>query len=104
MINCCRCHRIRMISSSSFLSESEILCLVRERCTLQILPFSLVELWCGGWDSNPRRPSPQGPKPTAGNDHACCPLDLALVPPRSSSSHKCGTSSDNKLRHSSTNH
>ncbi len=23
-------------------------------------------LWCGGWDSNPRRPSPQGPKPRAG--------------------------------------
>src|SRR5207245_7121521 len=22
--------------------------------------------WCGGWDSNPRRPSPQGPKPEAG--------------------------------------
>src|SRR5690348_16427709 len=39
-------------------------------------------IWCGGWDSNPRRPSPQGPKPTAGNDNAFCPLDLALVPPR----------------------
>src|SRR5260370_13602154 len=38
--------------------------------------------WCGGWDSNPRRPSPQGPKPTAGSVHAFCPLDLALVPPR----------------------
>ncbi len=23
-------------------------------------------IWCGGWDSNPRRPSPQGPKPQAG--------------------------------------
>src|SRR5712691_8998292 len=23
--------------------------------------------WCGGWDSNPRRPSPQGPKPKAGS-------------------------------------
>jgi len=38
--------------------------------------------WCGGWDSNPRRPSPQGPKPRAGYDHAFCPLDLALVPPQ----------------------
>src|SRR5205823_1863988 len=39
-------------------------------------------IWCGGWDSNPRRPSPQGPKPRAGYDHAFCPLDLALVPPQ----------------------
>src|SRR5436853_5098604 len=39
-------------------------------------------VWCGGWDSNPRRPSPQGPKPRAGYDHAFCPLDLALVPPQ----------------------
>src|SRR5204862_374015 len=48
-----------------------------------------VQVWvrrlhdaCGGWDSNPRRPSPQGPKPRAGYDHAFCPLDLALVPPQ----------------------
>ena len=38
--------------------------------------------WCGGWDSNPRRPSPQGPKPEAGTGYAFCPLDLALVPPQ----------------------
>ena len=30
-------------------------------------------LWCGGWDSNPRRPSPAGPKPA--------PFDLARAPP-----------------------
>jgi hypothetical protein len=43
---------------------------------------SVPFFWCGGWDSNPRRPSPQGPKPSAGYERAFCPLDLALVPPR----------------------
>ncbi len=30
-------------------------------------------LWCGGWDLNPRRPTPSGPKPD--------PFDLARAPP-----------------------
>ena len=30
--------------------------------------------WCGGWDLNPRRPTPPGPKPG--------PFDLARAPPR----------------------
>src|SRR5437762_14050946 len=38
--------------------------------------------WWGGWDSNPRRPSPQGPKPRAGYDPAFCPLHPALGPPQ----------------------
>ncbi len=29
--------------------------------------------WCGGWDLNPRRPTPPGPKPG--------PFDLARAPP-----------------------
>ncbi len=29
--------------------------------------------WCGGWDLNPRRPMPSGPKPD--------PFDLARAPP-----------------------
>ncbi len=29
--------------------------------------------WCGGWDLNPRRPTPSGPKPD--------PFDLARAPP-----------------------
>ncbi len=29
--------------------------------------------WCGGWDSNPRRPTPSGPQPD--------PFDLARAPP-----------------------
>ena len=33
------------------------------------------EEWCGGWDLNPRRPTPQGPKP--------CSLDQAWKPPQS---------------------
>ena len=33
-----------------------------------------VELmWCGGWDLNPRRPTPSGPQPD--------PFDLARAPP-----------------------
>ncbi len=31
---------------------------------------------CGGWDSNPRRPTPPGPQPG--------PFDLARAPPRAS--------------------
>ena|GEM_PF-2313026 len=31
-------------------------------------------LWCGGWDSNPRRPTPAGLKPA--------PFDRARAPPR----------------------
>ena len=30
--------------------------------------------WCGGWDLNPRRPTPSGPKPD--------PFVLARAPPR----------------------
>ncbi len=30
--------------------------------------------WCGGWDLNPRRPTPSGPQPD--------PFDLARAPPR----------------------
>ena len=38
----------------------------------------IVELWrsgrwCGGWDLNPRRPTPSGPEPD--------PFDLARAPP-----------------------
>ncbi len=33
-------------------------------------------LWCGGWDSNPRRPTPSGPQPD--------PFDLARAPPHQS--------------------
>ena len=29
--------------------------------------------WCGGWDLNPRRPTPAGPQPA--------PFDLARAPP-----------------------
>ncbi len=29
--------------------------------------------WCGGWDLNPRRPTPSGPKPD--------PFDQARAPP-----------------------
>ncbi len=29
--------------------------------------------WCGGWDLNPRRPTPSGPQPD--------PFDLARAPP-----------------------
>ena len=32
--------------------------------------------WCGGWDLNPRRPTPQGSEP--------CALDQAWLPPPSS--------------------
>ena len=31
--------------------------------------------WCGGWDLNPRRPTPSGPEPD--------PFDLARAPPHS---------------------
>ena len=34
----------------------------------------LDKLWCGGWDLNPRRPTPAGPKPA--------PFDLARAPPQ----------------------
>ena len=34
----------------------------------------IEEQWCGGWDLNPRRPMPSGPKPD--------PFDLARAPPR----------------------
>ena len=41
------------------------------------LPGSLqkirINVTCGGWDLNPRRPAPQGPQP--------CPFDLARAPP-----------------------
>ncbi len=36
----------------------------------------LRRLWCGGWDLNPRRPTPAGPKPA--------PFDLARAPPHPS--------------------
>ena len=35
------------------------------------------DCWCGGWDLNPRRPTPSGPKPD--------PFDLARAPPHSGS-------------------
>ncbi len=33
----------------------------------------LLKEWCGGWDLNPRRPTPSGPKPD--------PFDQARAPP-----------------------
>ena len=38
----------------------------------------LMRVWCGGWDLNPRRPTPAGPKPA--------PFDLARAPPHPPSS------------------
>ncbi len=35
---------------------------------------ALRENWCGGWDLNPRRPTPSGPEPD--------PFDLARAPPQ----------------------
>ncbi len=32
-----------------------------------------LNLWCGGWDLNPRRPTPSGPEPD--------PFDQARAPP-----------------------
>ena len=34
---------------------------------------STGSIWCGGWDLNPRRPTPSGPEPD--------PFDLARAPP-----------------------
>ncbi len=34
---------------------------------------STTNLWCGGWDLNPRRPTPSGPQPD--------PFDQARAPP-----------------------
>ncbi len=34
---------------------------------------AIKEGWCGGWDLNPRRPTPSGPEPD--------PFDLARAPP-----------------------
>ena len=39
----------------------------------RIVSRVVVNLWCGGWASNPRRPTPSGPKPD--------PFDLARAPP-----------------------
>ncbi len=37
--------------------------------------------WCGGWDLNPRRPTPSGPQPD--------PFDLARAPPHLPSCSRC---------------
>gem|GEM_PF-2273733 len=37
------------------------------------LKHGIENQWCGGWDLNPRRPTPSGPKPD--------PFDLARAPP-----------------------
>ncbi len=39
-------------------------------------------VWCGGWDLNPRRPTPSGPQPD--------PFDLARAPPHRSESFRKG--------------
>ena len=40
---------------------------------LEKLKQGVENHWCGGWDLNPRRPTPSGPKPD--------PFDLARAPP-----------------------
>ena|GEM_PF-1538829 len=41
--------------------------------TLGIKAYPVILRWCGGWDLNPRRPTPSGPQPD--------PFDLARAPP-----------------------
>ena len=56
----------------------------KRKITKSIGPCKLIEelmikfkenSWCGGWDLNPRRPTPSGPQPD--------PFDLARAPPHS---------------------
>ena len=42
---------------------------------LMISSYKSIREWCGGWDLNPRRPTPSGPKPD--------PFVLARAPPHS---------------------
>ena len=48
--------------------------IIRIRVDDAIKLLLILKEWCGGWDLNPRRPTPSGPKPD--------PFDLARAPPR----------------------
>ncbi len=46
----------------------------RKQATDPRIDGSISHGWCGGWDSNPRRPSPQGPKPETGVERRLLPI------------------------------
>src|SRR5467141_1321425 len=45
-----------------------------ERISWSLSAVRVSFVWCGGWDSNPRRPSPQGPKPWTGIGVSLLPI------------------------------
>ncbi len=63
--------RRRVIARFSAEEAAKILAWLAERSVYSL--EELRRLWCGGWDLNPRRPTPAGPQPA--------PFDLARAPP-----------------------
>ncbi len=49
---------------------------ISRRIAMDVVNFfeKRISSWCGGWDLNPRRPTPSGPEPD--------PFDQARAPPR----------------------
>ncbi len=69
-------YRVRRIRGKYYLIKEWYDPLTRKKRSKSLGSCEAIEKllqWCGGWDSNPRRPTPSGPKPD--------PFDLARAPP-----------------------
>jgi hypothetical protein len=69
-------YRVRRVNNRYYLIKEWYDPTLGKKLSRSLGPCDRIEellMWCGGWDSNPRRPTPSGPKPD--------PFDLARAPP-----------------------
>ena len=73
-------YRVRKIHGKYYLVKEWYDPETKKRCCKSLGPCEAIERllehvggWCGGWDLNPRRPTPSGPEPD--------PFVLARAPP-----------------------
>ena len=75
-------YRIKKVKGNYYLVKEWYDPELKKKITRSIGPCKFIEeimevikknSWCGGWDLNPRRPTPSGPKPD--------PFVLARAPP-----------------------
>ncbi len=69
-------YRVRRINSKYYLIKEWYDSTLGKKVSRSLGPCDRIEkllVRCGGWDSNPRRPTPSGPQPD--------PFDLARAPP-----------------------
>ncbi len=69
-------YRVRRVNGRYYLVKEWYDPTLGKKLSRSLGPCDRIEellRWCGGWDSNPRRPTPSGPQPD--------PFDLARAPP-----------------------